>query len=47
MKNKRIRNYSRGMYYGSLFLSVTLFVNAMFHLKDYIRTGEAYNDDRS
>lgn len=46
-KNKRIRNYSRGMYYGSLFLSVTLFVNAMFHLKDYIRTGEAYNDDRS
>ena len=46
-KNSRTRNYSRNIYYGSLFLSVTLFINSMFYLRDYIRAGEAYNVDRS
>ena len=45
-RTKRISNYSHYGYYGALFLSVTLFTNAMFHLRDYIVAGQSYNDDR-
>ena len=45
-RTQRIRNYSQYGYYGALFLSVTLFTNAMFYLKDYIIAGQSYNNDR-
>ena len=45
-RTQRIRNYSQYGYYGALFLSVTLFTNAMFYLKDYIVAGQSYNNDR-
>ena len=45
-RTARIRNYSQYGYYGALFLSVTLFTNAMFYLKDYIIAGQSYNNDR-
>ena len=45
-RTQRIRNYSYYGYYGALFLSVTLFTNAMFYLKDYIVAGQSYNNDR-
>ena len=41
----RTKTYSQFGYYGSLFLSVTLFANAMFHLRDYIHAGQSYHDD--
>ena len=45
-RTKRISTYSQYGYYGALFLSVTLFTNAMFYLKDYIVAGQSYNNDR-
>ena len=45
-RTERIRNYSQYGYYGALFLSVTLFTNAMFYLHDYIIAGQSYNNDR-
>ena len=45
-RTQRIRNYSQYGYYGALFLSVTLFTNAMFYLRDYIVAGQSYNNDR-
>lgn len=45
-RTKRISTYSQYGYYGALFLSVTLFTNAMFYLKDYIIAGQSYNNDR-
>lgn len=45
-RTARIRDYSRYGYYGALFLSVSLFTNAMFYLHDYIIAGQAYNNDR-
>ena len=45
-RTQRIRNYSQYGYYGALFLSVTLFSNAMFYLRDYIVAGQSYNNDR-
>ena len=45
-RTKRIRDYSQYGYYGALFLSVTLFTNAMFYLRDYINAGQSYNNDR-
>jgi hypothetical protein len=45
-RTARIRNYSQYGYYGALFLSVTLFTNAMFYLHDYIIAGQSYNNDR-
>ncbi|MBQ3647412.1 MAG: hypothetical protein II958_01070 [Spirochaetia bacterium] len=45
-RTARIRNYSQYGYYGALFLSVTLFTNAMFYLRDYIVAGQSYNNDR-
>ena len=45
-RTQRIKTYSQYGYYGALFLSVTLFTNAMFYLKDYIIAGQSYNNDR-
>ena len=45
-RTERIRTYSQYGYYGALFLSVTLFTNAMFYLRDYIKAGQSYNNDR-
>ena len=45
-RTKRISTYSQYGYYGALFLSATLFTNAMFYLKDYIVAGQSYNNDR-
>ena len=45
-RTARIRDYSHYGYYGALFLSVTLFSNAMFYLRDYIKAGQSYNNDR-
>ena len=45
-RTKRISTYSQYGYYGALFLSVTLFTNAMFYLRDYIVAGQSYNNDR-
>lgn len=45
-KTGRIKTYSHYTYYGALFLSVTLFTNAMFYLRDYIVAGQSYNNDR-
>ncbi len=45
-RTQRIKTYSQYGYYGALFLSVTLFTNAMFYLRDYINAGQSYNDDR-
>ena len=45
-RTKRIKTYSQYGYYGALFLSVSLFTNAMFYLKDYIIAGQSYNNDR-
>ena len=45
-RTQRIRNYNQYSYYGALFLSATLFTNAMFYLRDYINAGQSYNNDR-
>lgn len=36
----KMKKYSFYGYYGSLFLSATLFANMMFYLKDYIKAGD-------
>ena len=45
-RTQRIKTYSQYGYYGALFLSVTLFANSMFYLRDYIKAGQSYNNDR-
>jgi len=42
---ERIKTYSQFGYYGAIFLSVTLFANAMFHLADYINAGQSHYDN--
>jgi hypothetical protein len=37
---EKIRNYCYYGYYGSLFISISLFVNMIFHLNDYIEAGD-------
>ncbi len=37
---RKLTNFSYYGYYGSLFLSISLFVNTIFHLNDYIKAGD-------
>ncbi len=37
---EKIRNYCYYGYYGTLFISISLFVNMIFHLNDYIEAGD-------
>ncbi|MDX9802195.1 MAG: PEGA domain-containing protein [Spirochaetia bacterium] len=37
---RKITNFTYYGYYGSLFLTISLFVNTIFHLNDYIKAGD-------
>ncbi len=37
---EQMRNYCYYGYYGTLFVSISLFVNMIFHLNDYIEAGD-------
>ena len=43
---EKIRNYCYYGYYGTLFISISLFVNMVFHLNDYIEAGDILEQER-
>ncbi len=42
----RIRNYTYYGYHASLFLTISLFVNTLFKLNDYIKAGDILHDEK-
>ncbi len=43
---EKTRNYCYYGYYGTLFISISLFVNMIFHLNDYIEAGDILEQER-
>ena len=43
---EKMRNYCYYGYYGTLFISISLFVNMIFHLNDYIEAGDILEQEK-